>query len=294
LEKILFIIDSPGDLTQEDIAGRPIWVNPVLVSYDGRDRREDEIGYRELWNDLNRLEEIPRTTMIVPNDWLKLYRKAKDEGFTHILVHTLSSTASGICNSAYLARRLFADEDGIPVEIVDSRSYAFIYGRNILKCAEMAGRGAPFAEIVKTLRDLTSRNRAILWVYTLKHLKKSGRISGMQAFVGETLGLRPLLLIKDGVIAPVDKVRGNNNLIPRAAKLAAEHIVNPGEQRIEILYADVPQDEIQRAVTIIGETVNPREITLHHIGGVVAINCGPAAMAVCFYGKPFELENDYA
>ncbi|MDR0324659.1 MAG: DegV family protein [Oscillospiraceae bacterium] len=291
MEKILFIIDSPGDLTKEEIAGKPIWVKSVLVSYDGAERLEHEIEVRQFWKDLVRLEDIPRTTMIVPDEWLRLYRKAKAEGYTHILVHTLSSTASGICNSAILAKKLFADEDGIPVEVVDSRSYAFIYGRNILKCAGMAEQGVPFAQIVQTLRDLTSRNRAILWVYTLKHLKKSGRISGMSAFVGETLGLRPLLLIKNGVIAPVDKVRGDKNILPRAAQLVKEHAVAPETQRIELLYADVPQEEIDRAINIIGDVVKPKEITLHHIGGVIAINCGPIAMAACFYGEPFTLED---
>ncbi|MCL2002866.1 MAG: DegV family protein [Oscillospiraceae bacterium] len=290
MEKILFVIDSPGDLTKEEIAGKPIWVIPVMVSYNGMDVWENEIEPRQFWKDLVRMEEIPRTTMIVPDDWLQIYRKAKAEGYTNILVHTLSSTASGICNSAFLARKLLSDEERLPIEIVDSRSYAFIYGRNILKCAEMAEQGVPFAQIVKTLRDLTARNRGILWVYTLKHLKKSGRISGMKAFVGEALGLRPLLLIKDGVIAPIDKVRGDGNVIPRAAQLVMEHAVAPETQRIEILYADVPPSEIERAQNIIGEMVRPKEMVLHHIGGVIAINCGPIAMAACFYGEPFELE----
>ena len=289
MEKILFIIDSPGDLTKEEIAGKPIWVNSVLVSYGGAERPEHEIEVRQFWKDLVRMDEIPRTTMIVPDDWLRMYRKAKAEGYTHILVHTLSSTASGICNSALLAKRLFEGEDGVPVEVVDSRSYAFIYGRNVLKCAEMAEQGVPFDRIAQTLRDLTARNRAILWVYTLKHLKKSGRISGMSAFVGETLGLRPLLLIKDGVIAPVDKVRGDRNIVPRAAQLVLEHAVAPETQRMEILYADVPREEIDRAVRILGEVARPKEITLHHIGGAIAINCGPAAMAACFYGEPLDL-----
>ncbi|MDR0292551.1 MAG: DegV family protein [Oscillospiraceae bacterium] len=290
MEKILFIIDSPGDLTKEEIKGKPIWVKSVLVQYDGVERLEHEIEVRQFWKDLIRLEEIPRTTMIVPDDWLRAYRQAKAEGYTHILVHTLSSTASGICNSALMARKLFADEEGIPVEVVDSRSYAFIYGRNILKCAEMAERGVPFEQIVQNLRDMTSRNRAILWVYTLKHLKKSGRISGMSAFVGETLGLRPLLLIKNGVIAPVDRVRGDRNIVPRAAQLVLEHAVAPEAQRIELLYAEVPQEEIDRAVSIIGEVVRPKEITLHEIGCAISINCGPVSMAACFYGEPFELQ----
>lgn len=292
MEKILFIIDSPGDLTKEEIKGKPIWVQSVHVSYAGTERLEHEIDIRAFWKDLITLDEIPRTTMIVPDDWLRSYRKAKSEGYTHILVHTLSSTASGICNSAMLAAKLYAaeDENAIPVEVIDSRTYAFIYGRNILKCAEMAEQGISFVQIVQSLRDLTSRNRAILWVYTLKHLKKSGRISGMSAFVGETLGLRPLLLIKDGVIAPVDKVRGDRNIVPRMAELVRSHAVAPETQRMEILYAEVAREEVERAVNILGEVVRPKEITTHEIGCAISINCGPISMAACFYGEPFPLQ----
>lgn len=289
MENILFIIDSPGDLTKEEIAGKPIWVNSVLVRYGNMEQPEAEIDVRRFWRELIRLEEIPQTTMITPNGWLKMYRKAKSEGYTHILVHTLSSTASGIYNSAMLAAKLFSDEGGIPVEVVDSRTYAFIYGRNILKCADMAAQGIPFAQIVKNLRDLTSRNRAILWVYTLKHLKKSGRISGMSAFVGETLGIRPLLLIENGVIMPVDKVRGDRNIVPRMAQLVREHAVAPETQRMEILYAEVPPEEVERAVNILGETARPKEIITHEIGCAIAINAGPVSMAACFYGEPFEV-----
>jgi DegV family protein with EDD domain len=286
-EKILFIIDSPGDLTKEEIGQKPIWVNSVLVRYGNIEQPEAEIDIHAFWRELIRLEEIPQTTMIPPDSWLRMYRKAKSEGYTHILVHTLSSTASGICNSAMLAARLFADEGGIPVEVVDSRTYAFIYGRNVLKCAELAAGGASFSEVVAALRDLTSRNRAILWVYTLKHLKKSGRISGMSAFVGETLGIRPLLLIKDGVIAPVDKVRGDKAIVPRMAQLVREHAVSPETQRMEILYADVPREEVERAVSILGEVAKPKEIVTHEIGCAIAINAGPVSMAACFYGEPF-------
>ncbi len=289
MENILFIIDSPGDLTKEELRGKPIWVSSVHVNYNGMERLETEIDVRRFWQELIELEEIPRTTMITPNDWLRTYRKAKAEGYTHILVHTLSSTASGICNSAMMAAKLFADESSIPIEVVDSRTYSFIYGRNMLKCADMAARGMPFAEIVQNLRDLTRRNRAILWVYTLKHLKKSGRISGMSAFVGEALGIRPLLLIKNGVIAPIDKVRGDRNIVPRMAQLVLEHAVAPETQRMEILYTEVPPGEVERAVNILGEVVRPKEIVTHEIGCAVAINAGPVSMATCFYGEPFEM-----
>lgn len=292
MEKILVIADSPSDLNKKDIEGLPIWIAPVIITYDGKARREFfEIDCAEFWKELERLDEIPMTAQVTPPEWAELYKQAAGEGYTHIIVHTISTSASGNCNSAVMGSELFSQEyqseEKLTIEVIDSRSYAFIYGRNVIKIAEMIRSGASFDDSVATLKDLTRRSRAALWVYTLKHMKKSGRISGMAAFVGETLGLRPVLYIKNGLIAPVDKVRGDKNVVPRAIQLVAEKAVDPQDQIMEILYSDVPQEEIDRTVQLLKEIVNPRGIVLHEIGCAVTINCGPTAMAICFYGKPY-------
>ena len=292
MEKILLIIDSPGDLTKEQVEGMPIWVAPVRITYEGKERLEYyEIDRQEYWKDLDRLEEIPATAQITPPQWMQMYQNAAAADYTHVLVYTLSGTASGIYNASCMAAQLYREENpgGLVIDIIDSRSYSFIYGRNILKAAQMVEDGLPFAQICDSLRELTRRSNGILWVYTLRHMRKSGRISGVAAFVGETLGLRPLLLIKDGYIGPIDKVRGDRNVVPRAVELVKKYAVNPQEQVMEILYSDVPQEEIDLAVKLVREELNPKEIVLQPIGCAIATNCGPTAMAICFYGEPFEL-----
>lgn len=92
-------------------------------------------------------------------------------------------------------------------------------------------RGTPFDEIVAYARQRISKLYAYLGVYSLKYLKKSGRISGGAAFVGEALGLRPISLVRDGAVTVCDKVRGDRNLFPRILALLQRDV--PGWQRAE-------------------------------------------------------------
>lgn len=295
MEKVLIITDSPSDVTKADIEGLPIWIAPVRIFYEGKEHAEFyEIDVHEFWKNLDVFEEIPTTIMTNPVWWMDTYRKAAAEGYTHILVHVISSSASGTYNSSRMSAQMYAAEGGAPlvIEHIDSRSYAFIYGRTVLAAARMARDGVSFARICDTVRDMTARNNAALWVYSLRHLKKSGRISGMAAFVGEALGLRPILVVRDAKIEPVERIRGDKNLVPRAVDWVAANIVNPEEQTLYILYADVPREEIDRTERLLREIVRPKAIEFHELGCSITINTGPAAMAIGFYGKPFAADAD--
>jgi len=56
-----------------------------------------------------------------------------------------------------------------------------------------------------------------------------------------------------------------------------------------LLYSSVPQEEIDRAVKMINETLTPKGINMHRIGCAISINCGPVSMALGYYGEPFDL-----
>ena len=81
-------------------------------------------------------------------------------------------------------------------------------------------------DIVHIARARLKRCEAVLGVYTLKHLKKSGRISGGAAFVGEALGLKPVSLVKAGAVTVIDKARGEKNLISKVLEQVARRVVN--------------------------------------------------------------------
>ena len=113
------------------------------------------------------------------------------------------------------------------IEVFDSRTYTYIYGHIVVKAAEMREQGESFEAITSVIRSRLSRVEAYLGVYTLKYLKKSGRISGGAAFVGEALGLKPISFVYDGAVKVCDKVRGEKALAAGICKKVAARVQQP-------------------------------------------------------------------
>jgi len=148
----------------------------------------------------------------------------------------------------------------------------------------MITEGASFAEAVKGFKDRVSRSEALFMVYSLKHIRKSGRIGGMSAFVGEAMGLRPVLRCINGTINPIEKVRGEKKLVPRMIELVRQFCVDPAGQVIYIVYAKVPPEEVDRAEAEIRRAFNPLDVVRYPISVSVSTNTGPHCMGVVYYG----------
>lgn len=287
----MFFSDSPSDLLPEDYAGKPYRINSSSVIYDdGRIIRETDVDRDEYYQYLIQCKEIPTTAMGTPEQWLEGFEEAFQNGYTHAVIVTISSTASSVAQSITIAQELFLGDHpgGMVFELIDSRQYSLAYGRLILEALEMSEKGHSFVEIVTFLREGLKRSYALLGAYSLECMRKSGRISGMSAFVGAALGIRPILLARDGHIAPIDKVRGEKNLIPRMAEHIQKYIRDPEEQEIWIVYGSVAAEEIDRLETLLRELVRPKSIRRHNIGVTVVTNSGPECVFVTFSGEPID------
>jgi DegV family protein with EDD domain len=289
MDRVYIICDSPSDVRPSYIEDLDVTVVSATVTYDGRDHMEyPDLEPAEYWDTLERLDYVPQTSQAKLLDYADAMRKARDAGFTHIIVIPVSTTGAGSMQNAKLAADLIKEEDaeGLPVmEFIDSRGYAFMYGHVVITCARMAKSGCSFDEITAYAKNRISRYEALFMVYSLKQMRKSGRIKGFQAFAGEAMGIRPILLCCDGVIDPVDKVRGDKKLLPRMLEILKERIVNPAEQEIVIVYAKVPQEDIDACEHALRNQIGATKILRYPIGACVTTNTGPHCLAVIYEGK---------
>lgn len=287
MEKILFLCDAAGDLTPEDIAGRPIRIIPATLRFGGRECREFfDITPEDFCRELMELDEIPLTQHATPIHFLEAYRAAIREGYTHVIVVTISSTASGVIGSASVARDMLLDEreDAPDIHLVDSRGYSMMFGHLLLEGVRQAEAGVSCEEIAADLRDRASRCEALFMVYSLKHIRKSGRIGGMSAFFGEAMSIRPILRCLDGTILPIEKVRGEKNLIPRMIELVTQYADDPSSQTLYLVSNVLPPEEVNMAEEKLRAAFAPQGIVRHYIGPSVSANTGPHCMGIIYYG----------
>ena len=103
--------------------------------------------------------------------------------------------------------------------MIDSLCYTYTYGYAVVQAAKQAEEGRSYEEILAYLDDYFSRAETYFSVYNLDFAKKSGRISVAAAFVGDMLGLRPIMSIIDGEIKIIEKVRGDKAVVPNWRRL---------------------------------------------------------------------------
>ena len=143
-----------------------------------------------------------------------------------------------------------------------------------------------FDAIVSVVKSRLNRVEAYLGVYSLKFLKKSGRISGGAAFVGEALGLKPISHVYDGAVKVCDKVRGEKALVAGMSKKVSARVVQPDKQTAILLYGDVPAERLDEMEKRLRTEIGFRDVERVVIGPSVLTNTGPLAMAVAYYGTP--------
>lgn len=288
MEKIHIFSDSACDIPEALVNQYQIEIIPIHITHEGRTFREYyDTTPEQYWKLLQASADIPQTSQITPAQVLECYRRAHETGCTHVLGIIMNAKGSGGFQSCCIARDLFYDEYGkdMRIELVDSETYTMIYGRVLLKAAEMRDQGDSFEAILGVVRSRVARSEAVLGVYTLKHLKKSGRISGGAAFVGEALGLKPISHVYAGSVDVCGKVRGEKNLIPKMAEFVRQHAVGIEKQEAGLLYGAVPEDriaELEKQLYAIGF----RGVARWPIGVSVITNTGPEALAVMYYGAP--------
>ena len=182
---------------------------------------------------------------------------------------------------------MFYDEYGeaMTIELIDSCCYSYTYGKVAVTGAKMREEGKSFAEISAEMNSLVKGMKAYVGIYNLRILRKSGRISGGAAFVGDALGLRPIAVVFDGSVDVMCKVRGDKAVAGKIADLAAKDAVDKEHQTVRIMYGDVPEAQIQALEDKLREK-GFRDVERSPLGIMVTSNTGPNALGVIFRGAP--------
>lgn len=287
MQRIKFITDSASDITTELAEKYSIDVLAVPVSANGEGFMEGDISRDEFYQLMDRSPEIPTTAYVIPSVFQEHYKKAYEEGYTHIITSTICSTGSGMFNSATMAKSLFFEETPeakgkIEIVVLDSKSYTLGLGYPVLKGCELYQNGIQFNEIVDFMQDAFNRLEIHFTALNLKYVKKSGRVSCAAAFVGDVLGLKPVIELIGGNSRVTEKIRGEKNIAPRLTQRYVEGQFGDNKDYI-LLYGDDDTIAKELGNSITAKT-GIKPYGYFQIGASIAINAGYQVAAVVFLG----------
>lgn len=281
---IHIVTDSTSDLTPELLAemgveeGR-VHIVPLTVHFGEKEYRDGvDLGREQFYAMLTGGGVLPRTSQPSPAAFADLYREISRPGDTILSFH-LSSKLSGTHQSAALAARQFTDRT---IEVVDTRSVSLGLGLIVAEAAKAAAAGEEFREILARVRRRIAGATILFVVDTLEYLHRNGRIGKAQAWVGSMLNIKPLLTLEDGVVAPVEKVRGKAKARERLIQRLLEAIP-PGRLAMGAVMHAAAYEEAKELAGRLSELYQGVHFYVEELGPTVGTHVGPGTVGVCAF-----------
>ncbi|MDR5658980.1 DegV family protein [Serpentinicella sp. ANB-PHB4] len=279
MSKIQIITDSMTDVPKTIIDKYNIIVIPLTINFEGEQFLDGvEISYEDFYNKLSLSNELPSTSQIPPNTFIKVFKDVLDQGREIICING-SSKASGTHQSAVLAKSEIGSDK---IDVYDSLGLCFGAGNLVYEAAKMAAEGLDRSKIVEKLNELKPLSDHIFTVDTMENLKKGGRINPMKASIATMLNIKPILTVVDGLVEPLDKVRGSKKVFSKMIELAKERGGDFSNKTVCIAHAS----SLER-VHILKEKVesdlNPKEVIITDIGCTIGTHCGKGTLALFYY-----------
>ena len=210
MEKIKIITDSTADLPRDIIEKYDIEVIPLFVSFGDKVYKDGiDIKLGQLFTKIEKENVFPQTSQVNPQRFYEHYKKYIDKGYSILSIH-LSSKMSGTYQSACLAKDML-DSDNIT--IIDSNNVTSGLGLLVIKACKLRDEGLSIDEIVKGVKETIPHIKSVLAFETLDYLVKGGRLSKTAGFIGNVLGIKPILAVENGEMVVKDKVRGSKKAI---------------------------------------------------------------------------------
>jgi DegV family protein with EDD domain len=203
---VAIVTDSAADLSEEIVRAHGINVVPLSLLDGDRSYRDGiDISATEFHELLAGSETLPTTSQPTPAAILEGFRAAAEEGEAVVGVF-LSSTLSGTAHAAEAAASRF---EGAPLRLVDSLGASLLTGLLALKAAELAEAGWRPEEIGAEVERIRAQSGILFTVKTFDRMIASGRVGRGKAFVGRSLGLKPIMgMTPDGGVVPFGKAFG--------------------------------------------------------------------------------------
>ena len=217
------------------------------------------------------------TSQIPPQRFVDNIRPMLENG-EDVLFVSMSSGISGSYASSQLAEE-FPERK---ILTVDTYSASLAEGIVVMRAVECRKEGLSIDETYQILRALRHRIAQIFTVGDLRYLKRTGRLSNLEAAVGTVLQIKPLLKgDPQGKIVCFAKVRGRQRAIEEMAKRYEELVVSPETQTVCISHADCEADA-QILASMLRRSKAPKDILIVDYEPVTGSHVGPGALALFF------------
>lgn len=277
--------DAAADIPPELRERYHIHVLPIAVTLGEKTFQSGlEITNDEFYAMMEKYDGIPVTSQITPYAFEELFQSELAAGTRDLIVLLINAKGSATYSNAVTTRERFYDEnegsaEKLRIHLFDGASYSGGYGYAAILAAQKLEMGASIEDVLELIQRQLKKQRVYFGLYSLKYAGKSGRIPSAAVFVGEALGIKPIMQVWDHAITTVGKARGEKKLIKELVKMVDDDM-EPNTPYSLVYGSDTAvRDELAEELS---KKVGYPPLYQFQIGAAIAINAGPRVVGAIF------------
>lgn len=277
--------DAAADIPSQQRQRYDIRVLPIPVTMGEKNFQSGlDLENDAFYSMMEGYDGIPVTSQITPYVFEELYAHELADGTQALLVFLINAKGSATYANAVNTRdRFYAEnpeaKEKLHIYLLDGASYTGGYGYAAIQAAQRLEMGAHVDEVVAMAEEQLKKQRIYFGLYTLRYAGKSGRIPSAAVFVGEALGIKPIMQVWDHVITTVGKARGDKKLIKEIVKMTSDDMELNTPYSVVYGEDDAVRDELAAEME---KKVGYPPVYQFQIGPAVAINAGPRVVGTIF------------
>ncbi len=273
------VTDGAADILPEWTKDYGIDMIPVNILFGEKSYLQgvelDNEGFYKLVDESKR---IPKTSQPSPHQFVEFYRKIALKGDTILSIHITAKLSGTYASAVSAAEELKGEFNVIPMDSVSGSMGIGLMCREARK-KERAGKSVD--QIVKSIEAIREKVRVILTLDTLEYAKMSGRVGTLQAAVASALNVKPIAVLKDGVLNMAERVRTRKAALARTIEIAEEEF---GDKPVYL--AVVHARDLKSGQALLEEAkkhFNHKETMLSELSISIAANLGPGTVGLILY-----------
>lgn len=278
-KKVAIFTNSVSDISPALAAEYGIYIVPDIILFDTEEYRNNiDIDPPTLYEKLAVCEKLPTTSHPNPSIYIDCFRQAADA--SDIICINLTSKMSGSINSASDAKAdLEAEGFGPRIHVYDSLQVSFGLAAMVISAAKMANKGLSAEAILARLDFLRVHMGVYFVMESLQYAKKGGRVGAIRVLAADLLGVKPVLMFRDGLVRDVGVVRGFEAGVARVLQHYEQQAQFGGE--VFLFHSD--REAYAQKVADRLRVIDPdAKIRIEWVGAVIGIYTGPGCIGIAF------------
>lgn len=277
MAQVKIVTDSTADLPADLAAALGITVLPINIHFGRQVYRDGlDLNSAEFFERLARNNVQPTTSPPSQRLFEETFAELMKQTNEIVAIHVSSKLGQTFQRAQRAAAPLLGRAK---IYVIDSQLTTVGLGLLVTAAAQAAENGANVNEVVRLVRGMIPRIYIAMFADTLEYLERGGRIRKAQAILGGMLNIKPLLILEDGDLVALEKVRTRAKAVEKLVEFIVEftHI-----EKMIILHSTTPED-----VALLIEQVSLQmpnlDMRVELYGPALGTHLGPGAIGVVVF-----------